>query len=103
VPTQGYYYGNTWIPTYSDRGGTRIPGTAYHRLDFSFNYYFKTFRLSSNLNLSIYNVYNRHNAFAVYFREKEAESDTLPGSKRVEVVKLYLFPFMPAITYNINF
>ena len=102
VPNQGSYYGNVWVPSYSSRGGTRIPGTAYHRLDFSLNYYFKTFKLESNLNLSVYNVYNRHNAFAIYFREKQAEVDQ-PASKEVEVVKLYLFPVIPAITYNINF
>jgi outer membrane cobalamin receptor len=103
VPTQGYFYGNSWIPIYSERGGTRIPGTAYHRLDLSFNYYFKTFSLNSNLNLSVYNVYNRHNAFAVYFREKETESDKPTDNKPIEVVKLYLFPIIPALTYNINF
>jgi hypothetical protein len=102
VPTQGSNFGNAWLPSYSTRGGTRIPGTAYHRLDFSLNYYFKTFKLESNLNLSIYNVYNRHNAFAIYFREKEATVDP-PATNEVEVVKLYLFPIIPAITYNINF
>jgi len=102
VPTRGSYYGNTWVPSYSERGGTRIPGTAYHRLDFSLNYYFSTFKLKSNLNLSVYNVYNRHNAFAIYFREKNAEEGQ-PSNHEVEVVKLYLFPVIPAITYNINF
>jgi hypothetical protein len=103
VPTQGSYYGNTWIPSYSTRGGTRIPGTAYHRMDLSVNFYFNTFKLPSNLNLSIYNVYNRHNAFAIYFREKKPDNDSQPGASRVEVVKLYLFPIIPALTYNINF
>jgi outer membrane receptor for ferrienterochelin and colicin len=103
VPTQGSYYGNVWIPSYSERGGMRIPGTAYHRLDLSLNYYFKTFKKESNLNLSVYNVYNRHNAFAIYFREKKHEEGDNPDVNRVEVVKLYLFPVIPAITYNINF
>jgi hypothetical protein len=97
VPTQGFHYGNIWAPDGFRRGSTRIPGTAYHRLDFSLNYYFKTFRLESNLNLSVYNVYNRHNAFAVNFREKTG------GETGTEVVKLYLFPIVPAITYNIKF
>lgn len=97
VPTQGYRYGNVWVPSYSDRGGSRIPGTAYHRLDLSLNYYFRTFRKESTLNLSVYNVYNRHNAFAVYFREKEGQASG------TEVVKLYLFPVLPAVTYNIKF
>jgi outer membrane cobalamin receptor len=103
VPKAGYYYGNIWVPEYSERGGTRIPGTAYHRLDFSLNYYFKTFKLESNLNLSVYNVYNRHNAFAIYFRDKNLGTDSPGGETGVEVVKLYLFPIVPAITYNIKF
>jgi outer membrane cobalamin receptor len=103
VPTQGSYYGNSWIPSYSTRGGTRIPGTDYHRMDMSVNYYFKTFKKESSLNLSIYNVYNRHNAFAIYFREKKPEVDNPSSYNQVEVVKLYLFPIIPAITYNISF
>jgi len=102
VPTAGYYYGDVWIPDYSERGGTRIPGTAYHRMDLSVNYYFKTFKLESNLNLSVYNVYNRHNAFAVYFRDKNLDGNPQQESG-VEAVKLYLFPIVPAITYNIKF
>jgi len=73
VPKAGYDYWNIWAPDYTKRGGMRIPGTAYHRLDLSVNYYFKTFKLESNLNLSIYNAYNRHNAFAVYFRDKNLD------------------------------
>jgi len=103
VPTLGSYYGNAWIPSYSTRGGTRIPGTAYHRMDLSVNYYFKTFKKESSLNLSIYNVYNRHNAFAIYFRQKKPEVDNPSAVNQVEVVKLYLFPIIPAITYNISF
>ncbi len=103
VPTAGYYYNNIWVPQYSERGGTRIPGTAYHRLDFSLNYYFRTFKLESNLNLSIYNVYSRHNAFAIYFRDKNLGMDSKGGETGVEVIKLYLFPIVPSITYNIKF
>ena len=103
VPTQGYYYGNVWLPDFTQRGGTRIPGTAYHRLDFSLNYYFKTFKKESNLNLSVYNVYNRHNAFAIYFREKKQKEPNPSSERIIEVVKLYLFPIIPAVTYNLNF
>ena len=106
VPKSGYYYGRIWIPEYSQRGGVRIPETAYHRMDFSFNWNFRIFRLESNLNLSVYNVYNRHNAFAVYFRDKslgwDEGNDDAKGSN-VEVVKLYLFPIIPTVTFNIKF
>lgn len=106
VPKAGYYYGEIWVPEYSYRGGVRIPGTAYHRLDFSFNYNFYISRLESNLNLSVYNVYNRHNAFAVYFRDKSLRRDTSQpenSGSNVEVIKLYLFPIVPTLTFNIKF
>jgi hypothetical protein len=67
------------------------------------NYYFRTFKLESNLNLSIYNVYSRHNAFAIYFRDKNLGMDSKGGETGVEVIKLYLFPIVPSITYNIKF
>lgn len=98
VPTSGYYYGKAWIPEYSNRGGTRIAGTAYHRLDLSVNYKFMIAkRFDSTINLSLYNAYNRHNAFAIYFRNRE------DGSQVTEAVKLYLFPIIPSLTFNVNF
>lgn len=103
VPASGSFYGNIWVPNFSERGGSRIPGTAYHRLDLSMNWYFKIARLNSNLNLSVYNAYNRHNAFAVYFRDKNANREGSQGSTETEVIKLYLFPIIPAITFNIQF
>ncbi len=108
VPKGGYYYGNLWIPHYSDRGAVRIPGTSYHRLDVSATFNFNTFGFPSNLNLSVYNVYNRHNAFAIYFRDKSLRRDpNSPGKEfvpdGVDVVKLYLFPIVPALTYNLKF
>jgi len=103
VPKSGFMYGNVWVPDGFERGSTRIPGTAYHRLDLSLTYKFKTAHKESNLNLSVYNVYNRHNAFAIYFREKENDGSGSTNQHRTEVVKLYLFPIIPSLTYNINF
>ncbi len=108
VPKAGYYYGNLWIPEYSDRGAVRIPGTSYHRLDFSATYNFYLFGMESNLNLSVYNVYNRHNAFAIYFRDRSlrrdpSNPDNVNVADGVDVVKLYLFPIVPSFTLNFKF
>ena len=108
VPKGGYYYGELWIPEYSDRNAVRIPGTSYHRLDVSATFNFNTFGLPSNLNFSIYNAYNHHNAFAIYFRDRSLRRDpNSPGKENipdgVDVVKLYLFPIVPSFTYNIKF
>ena len=106
VPVGGYHYGNVWIPRYAERNSVRIPGTDYHRMDVSVTYNFQIAKkFDSNVNLSVYNVYNRHNAFAVYFRDKNAshvEVDYADG-KRVDVVKLYLFPIVPSLTFNVEF
>lgn len=108
VPVGGYYYGNVWLPVYSERGAVRIPGTAYHRLDLSLTFNFKLFGTESNMNASVYNVYNRKNAFAIYFRDKnlrwEKPEEGLDYSEsRVDVVKLYLFPVVPSVTFNFKF
>ncbi|NJK86283.1 MAG: hypothetical protein HC906_10245 [Bacteroidales bacterium] len=107
VPKGGFYYEKIWVPVYSERAAVRIPGTSYHRLDLSFTYNFKLAGLESNLNFSVYNAYNRHNAFAVYFRDKslrrDMENDGNQVSDGIDVVKLYLFPIVPSLSFNVNF
>jgi hypothetical protein len=108
VPTSSYYYSGIKYPLYSERGAVRIPGTDYHRLDVSLTYSYKIGNLNCSSNISIYNLYNRHNAFVVYFRDKNATSEeninTASDNKQVEVIKLYLFPVVPSITLiNVKF
>jgi hypothetical protein len=108
VPTGSYFYSGIKYPLYSKRGAVRIPGTAYHRLDFSVTYNYKIGKLDCSSNISIYNLYNRHNAFVVYFRDKKATSEenkiTSADDKQVEVIKLYLFPIVPSVTLiNVKF
>ncbi|MFO7657394.1 MAG: TonB-dependent receptor, partial [Bacteroidales bacterium] len=108
VPKGGFYYDNVWIPYFSDRNAVRIPGTSYHRLDLSATYNFRIFGIESNLNISVYNAYNRHNAFAIYFRDRALRRN-MNGNENenvqdgVDVVKLYLFPIIPSFTYNFKF
>jgi hypothetical protein len=108
VPTGSYFYSGIKYPLYSNRGAVRIPGTDYHRMDVSLTYNYKIGKLNCSSNISIYNVYNRHNAFVVYFRDKNAVSDdsekSTTGNSQVEVIKLYLFPVVPSITLiNVKF
>jgi len=102
VPVGGYYYYNTWIPYFSERNSVRIPGTDYHRLDLSVNIKYKIFKLNAGTIVSVYNVYNRHNAFAVYFRDKSVSKVNNNGDG-VDVVKLYLFPIIPSVYSYIKF
>jgi hypothetical protein len=108
VPTGSYYYSGIKYPLYSKRGAVRIPGTDYHRMDISLTYNYKIGKLDCSSNISIYNLYNRHNAFVVYFRDKNAIDDendkSTTNDNQVEVIKLYLFPVVPAVTFiNVKF
>lgn len=99
-PTGRWEYGNLVAPVYSDRNTYKLP--AYHRMDVSVTYNSKNKdnkekRFYSSWNLSIYNVYDRHNAFSISFEEVD-------GSQyEREAIKTYLFGIIPSITYNFHF
>jgi len=97
-PTGRYEQGNMIVPIYSERNGYRMPD--YHRMDLSITLKSKEKpdrRLKSELNLSIYNVYNRHNAWMINFSQDENE----PNKTIAE--KVYLFPIIPSLTWNFHF
>jgi len=84
------------IPYYTERNGYRMPH--YHRMDVSINLKGKKRKkFESNWDLSVYNVYNRHNAYMINFQE----SEIVPGT--TEAVKLSLFGIVPSISYNFKF
>lgn len=89
------------IPYNTDgiRNNYRI--TPYHRLDLGATYSFKkneTRRYKQTLVFSCYNVYNRRNAFSIYFRTKTGEP------QQTEAVRYSIIgTFVPAVTYNFNF
>lgn len=90
--------GNTMF-YYSDRNSNRIPN--YHRLDFSANYNFKkneNRKVKQSLNLSLYNVYARRNAYSIYFEQNE-ENPSVIEATRLSIIGTII----PSITYNINF
>jgi len=97
-PTGKAIVGNAIIPIYSDRNDYRMPD--YHRLDLSVTFKGKEKpgkRWYSELNLSVYNVYNRHNAWSINFVQDQQD----PNITYAE--KTYLFSVIPALTYNIRF
>jgi len=97
-PEARFEYGGTIIPVYSSRNAHRLPD--YHRLDFSCNWKFKVKKgrkFRQSINLSIYNLYNRKNAWVVNF-ENDPE---IPNATYAE--KTYLFGILPTLTYNFNF
>jgi predicted porin len=95
-PTGKYLIDGVLINLYTDRNASRMPD--YHRLDMGFTYQFKPRkRWSSDINVSVYNVYDRKNAYSISFRE----SKTVPGT--TEAVRLALFGIVPSITWNFKF
>jgi len=75
--------------------------TAYHRLDLGATYSFKKNdrrRYKQNIVLSVYNAYNRRNAFSIFFQTKANQP------LQTEAVRLSIIgSVVPAITYNFNF
>jgi len=88
----------TIVPIYSQRNGERYP--EYHRLDLAISIKPKknlSRRWQGEWNISIYNVYNRKNAWAINFvQDKE-------NPNKVYAEKTYLFPMIPSVTYNFKF
>jgi len=85
--------------TTGTRNNYRI--TPYHRLDVGATYTFKKNeerRYKQTLVFSVYNVYNRRNAFSIYFRTKDGEQN------QTEAVRFSVIgSIVPAVTYNFNF
>tara|TARA_R110001592_G_scaffold140938_2_gene362109 strand:+ start:6147 stop:8504 length:2358 start_codon:yes stop_codon:yes gene_type:complete len=110
-PTGKYILDGQIINLYSDRNGSRFPN--YHRLDVGLTLDGKNYKMVTNSttgekekkdkkfhsswNFSIYNVYNRENAYSFSFAPKE--DDPI----QTEITQTSLFKIVPAITYNFNF
>jgi len=98
LPTGKYEYQGLSVPVYSDRNAARMP--AYHRADIGFTLRNKdkdNRKLFWDLNVSIYNVYNRHNAYSINFREDPENSE-----KQI-AEQTYIFPILPSVTWNFKF
>ena len=102
-PSGKYQIGTRELDYITERNGYKLPD--YHRIDLAATLTprkNKSRRMQTNLVFSIYNVYNRSNAFTIYSRPKEDEVGvSLAGQK--EFVMIYLFPIIPSVTYNVKF
>lgn len=110
-PEGKYTIGGQDILLYSDRNAYRMPD--YHRLDFGLSLKNKEYesvldpetgdiikqkkRFRSSWSFSVYNAYNRENAYSISFEPSESNPDVL------QAVQLSLFKIIPSITYNFNF
>ncbi|NPA44187.1 MAG: TonB-dependent receptor [Chlorobi bacterium] len=94
-PTGKYEIDGNIINLYSERNGDRMPN--YHRLDLGVTFILKEKkRFRRDLNISIYNAYNRKNAYSITFQENEITGES-------EAERMSLFGIVPSITWNFRF
>jgi hypothetical protein len=91
-PVSKYEYAGLILPQYEDRNQQSLP--AYHRLDIGATLYNK---LGGDWTFSIYNVYNRKNAYSIKF-EQNPDDPT-----QTQAAMTYIFGIVPSITYNFRF
>jgi len=97
-PTGKYDFLGVAVPVYSERNAARLPN--YHRLDFSLTLQGKrnkSRRFQTETVFSIYNAYNRRNAFSIDFKQDEI-NPRLTYAERTAV-----FSIVPSVTYNVKF
>jgi hypothetical protein len=93
-PIGKYFIDGALVSLYGDRNADRMPN--YHRLDLGATYVVKdNDKFYSDLNFSIYNVYNQKNAYQIDF--------ALDENGATQATKLSLFGIVPSITWNFNF
>ncbi len=97
-PTGRFEYMGNIAPVYSNRNDYRMPD--YHRLDLSVSFGSKPKpdrKWNWDLNFSVYNAYARKNAWTINFVQDEEN----PSISYAEMT--YLFPIVPALTWNFRF
>jgi hypothetical protein len=87
-------------PLYPDRNTYRL--IPYHRLDLGVVWKLKPVRFGTerDLTFSIYNAYDRRNAYFIYFEPLRNAADQITSLKAQQVS---LFPVIPSVTYNFKF
>ena len=96
-----YQGGIQAIPVYPDRNSYRM--IPYHRLDLGLVYKLRPSRIGGerDFTFSIYNAYNRRNAYFIYFEQtRDKITDKVTGYRAQQVS---LFPIIPSVTYNFKF
>ncbi len=91
LPLSWYVIDNKYILEYGKYNAFEMP--PYHRLDLSANYKLKPWhKIESELDFSIYNVYNRANPFQVFY------------STNTQSIRMsYLLPIVPSVSWTFHF
>lgn len=67
----------------------------YHRLDLNVNFYKKTNWGERTWSLGLFNVYNRRNAYMMFFNKEDS------GEKKLKIMSI--MPILPSIKYSFKF
>jgi hypothetical protein len=81
------------VYAYSAVNGYRLP--SYHRFDFALNALFKKNRFAHQIQLGVYNTYNRANPFFIYV---DAGSNI-----KGKAIQYTLLPVLPSFRYQLKF
>lgn len=97
LPNATFTYMEVALSLYSERNGYVMPD--FHRLDFSCSYKFRDrgTRWNSEITLSVYNCYNRKNAYSMFIRQNQYETESYQG------YMMYLYGTVPSLTYHFHF
>ena len=57
-------------------------------------------KVQSSWNFSVFNAYNRHNPFFIYFQN---DGNIYQGTLNVKALQVSLFPLLPSVTWNFKF
>ncbi|HEY4788717.1 MAG TPA: TonB-dependent receptor [Bacteroidales bacterium] len=95
-PSGKYMVDGTVLEYYTERNGYRMP--SYNRLDLAATWIRKkTEKTESSWTFSIYNAYNRSNAYTITFRT-DPDDPT-----KTQALQTTLFKIIPSVTYNFKF
>jgi outer membrane receptor for ferrienterochelin and colicin len=86
---------------YAQRNDFRLP--SYHKLDVSGNYKFTWLSLPCEVYVSLFNIYNRKNAFAYTATSEDNVASPNSNYSSLKIKRITLFPFIPTIGFNVKF
>ncbi len=93
-PAGKYFIDGELVNLYTERNADRMPD--YHRLDLGVTWIISdNDRFYNDLNVSVYNVYNRKNAYTINFDQNEMGE--------TQATRLALFGAIPSISWNFRF
>ena len=95
-PSGKYEIDGRVVGYYTSRNGYRMP--AYHRLDLGLTWIRKqSAKFESSWNFSVYNAYERENAYFISFRQNKNNPDL------TEAYQISLFKVIPSVSYKFKF